>query len=339
MPDFQLTTAVAFIIFNRPDTTERVFLEIAKAKPPKLLVVGDGPRSDCPGEAERVIATRDIIRRVDWICEVLTNYSDLNLGCKRRVSSGLDWVFEQVEEAIILEDDCLPDPTFFRFCQEMLEHYRHDQRIGMVSCANFQFGHRRNGNSYYFSKYSFIWGWASWRDRWIGCFDVAMAKWPRIIDEDCLADMVGSTHEVRYWQRVFERVYRGEIDTWDYQWFFANWLEGRVNIVPAVNLISNIGHDENATHTRDNNSHLANMTRGQISFPITHSPGIFNDIQADQFTDLVYFKHISPTQAYQIVRKKTRKVIRQRMRERLRENIRRMIPGNIRAILNRLLLR
>ena len=114
---FKLETPVAFIIFNRPDTTERVFAEIAKAKPPKLLVVADGARTNKIGEAEKVAATRAIIQRVDWDCEVLTNFSEVNLGCKVRVSSGIDWVFEQVEEAIILEDDCLPDPTFFRFCQ------------------------------------------------------------------------------------------------------------------------------------------------------------------------------------------------------------------------------
>lgn len=333
MPDFQLTTAVAFIIFNRPDTTERVFAEIAKAKPPKLLVVGDGPRADRPGEAERVAAARAIIKRVDWDCEVLTNCSEVNLGCKRRVSSGLNWVFEQVEEAIILEDDCLPDPTFFRFCQEMLVRYRHDQRIGMVSCANFQFGHIRNDNSYYFSKYSFIWGWASWRDRWIGNYDVAMAKWPSIRDEGWLAGLVGNTSEVNYWKNMFDLTYRGEIDTWDYQWFFANWLEGRMNIIPTVNLISNIGHGEFATHTPNEKSHLANMALRQISFPITHPPGVFKDIQADQFTDLVYFKHTSPILAYQTILKNIRKEKRGMMRKKMFERV----IGKIRFVIRRLL--
>src|SRR5215207_9310730 len=119
MPIWQLKTPVAFVIFNRPSTTQRVFAEIARAKPRKLLVVADGPRSDRPGEDERCAATRTIIEGVDWDCEVLTNYSSVNLGCKHRVASGIDWVFEKVPEAIILEDDCLPDPTFFRFCQEM----------------------------------------------------------------------------------------------------------------------------------------------------------------------------------------------------------------------------
>lgn len=288
-PDFQLTTPVAFIIFNRRDTTERVFAEIAKARPPKLLVVGDGPRANRSGEADKVAATRAIVKRVDWDCEVLTNFSEANLGCKRRVSSGIDWVFEQVEESIILEDDCVPDPTFFRFCQEMLERYRHDQRIGMISGDNFQFGRRRNDDSYYFSKYVHVWGWATWRDRWARSYDVTMARWPRIRDEGWLADMVGNTQEAAYWHKIFERVHRGEIDTWDYQWVFANWAEGRMSILPAMNMISNVGFDEHATHTTGD-SDLANLARNPIGFPLTHPLGFFRNIQADQFSERMCFR-------------------------------------------------
>lgn len=289
MSEFKLTTSVAFIIFNRPDATERVFAEIAKAKPPKLLVVGDGPRAGRPGEAEKVAATRAIIDRVDWDCEVLTNFSDVNLGCKKRVSSGIDWVFEQVEEAIILEDDCLPDSTFFRFCQEMLERYRHDQRIGMISGDNFQFGRRYGDDSYYFSKYVHIWGWATWKDRWVESYDVTMAKWPRVRDEGRLVDMVGDAREAVYWGKIFERVYRGGIDTWDYQWVFANWIEGRLSILPTVNLISNVGFDQNATHTTGA-SDLANLPVTPMKFPLSHPVGVFKNIQADHFSEKNCFR-------------------------------------------------
>jgi len=290
MSDWQLKTPVAFIIFNRPDTTERVFAEIAKARPSKLLVVADGPRENRAGEAEKCTATRAIIDRVDWDCEVLTNFSDRNLGCKRRVSSGIDWVFEQVEEAIILEDDCLPDPTFFRYCQELLERYRHDQRIGLISGDNFQFGRRRNDDSYYFSKYVHIWGWATWRDRWTGSYDVSMARWPRIRDEGWLADMVGNEREAAFWNKIFERVYRGGIDTWDYQWVFANWVEGRLSVMPTMNLISNIGFNRgDATHT-GGESELANLPREPMRFPLRHPPGEFRNIQADQFSEIKCFR-------------------------------------------------
>lgn len=289
MSELKLTTPVAFIIFNRPDTTERVFAEIAKAKPPKLLVVGDGPRANRHGEAEKVAAARAIIQRVDWGCEVLSNFSDVNLGCKKRVSSGIDWVFEQVEEAIILEDDCLPDPTFFRFCQEMLERYRNDQRIGMISGDNFQFGRRYGDDSYYFSKYVHIWGWASWRDRWTASYDVTMAKWPRVRDEVRLVDMVGDAREAVYWGKIFERVYRGRIDTWDYQWVFTNWVEGRLTILPAVNLVSNIGFDQNATHTTGA-SDLANLPVMPMEFPLSHPVGVFRNTRADRHSERKCFR-------------------------------------------------
>jgi hypothetical protein len=289
MTDFKLTTPVAFIIFNRPDTTQRVFAEIAKAQPPKLLVVGDGPRAGRPGEAERVAATRAIIQRVDWDCEVVTDFSDVNLGCKKRVSSGIDWVFEQVQEAIILEDDCLPDPTFFRFCQEMLQRYRHDQRIGMISGDNFQFGRRYGSDSYYFSRYVHIWGWATWRDRWVGSYDVSMTQWTRIRDEGRLVDLVGDAGAASFWGEIFDRVHSGEIDTWDYQWNFANWLEGRLAVLPAVNLISNLGFGRDATHTTDV-SDLANMPVTRMAFPLIHPAGIIRSIQADRFSESKCFR-------------------------------------------------
>jgi len=288
MPEFKLSTPVAFIIFNRPDTTERVFTEIAKAKPTKLLVVADGARTDKVGEAEKVAATRAIIDRVDWDCEVLTNYSDVNLGCKHRVSSGIDWVFEQVEEAIILEDDCLPDPTFFRFCHELLEYYRYDQRIGMIKGNNFLFGQQRNNDSYYFSKYCIIWGWATWRDRWINTYDVKITKWPAILADDWLPDLLGDSKQVAYWRNIFDRTYNNLIDTWDYQWFFTNLVEGRLSITPHVNLISNIGVGVDATHTKDD-CIVLNIPTKLISFPLTHPLGVFQNSQDDKRVDQIFF--------------------------------------------------
>jgi hypothetical protein len=274
MSDFQLNTPVAFIIFNRPDTTERVFAEIAKAKPPKLLVVGDGPRTSRVGEADRVAETRAIIEQVDWDCEVLTNYSDINLGCKRRVSSGIDWVFEQVDEAIILEDDCLPDSTFFRFCEELLARYRSDQRISQINGCNLQFGYCINDDSFYFSNYPLIWGWATWRDRWKNSYDVEMKSWPQIRNEGRLEDWVYSHAEQDFWKNIFEQVYQGKVDTWDYQWTFACKLNGRLSVLPNVNLISNIGFGADATHTTGS-SVLANMPIEEMQFPLVYPEGIY----------------------------------------------------------------
>ena len=283
MSDFQLKTPIAFIIFNRPETTRRVFAEITKARPPKLLVIADGPRANRPGDAEKCAAVRAIIDCVDWDCEVLTNYSDVNLGIKRRISSGLDWVFNTVDEAIILEDDCLPHPTFFRFCEEMLEKYRDDERIAMISGANFQFGRKRNEYSYYFSRYPQIWGWASWRRAWSN-YDVDMKLWPEIRDGSWLEDLLGAKISVWYWRYIFENVYEGKIDTWDYQWTFSCWMQSLMTIMPVVNLVSNIGFSREAVHTTEKNK-LSEMKTEPMIFPISHPPYVLLDSVADSITE------------------------------------------------------
>jgi hypothetical protein len=180
-----IKTPVAFIIFNRPQTTEAVFAEIARARPRQLLVIADGARTDHPDDSEKCSAARAVINRVNWDCDVSTNYAETNLGCKQRVSSGLDWVFGLVEKAIILEDDCLPEPTFFHFCQELLERYCDDWRVMHISGDNFQLGHRRSSDSYYFSRYSHVWGWATWQRAW-KFYDVEMKLWPDFRDRNWL---------------------------------------------------------------------------------------------------------------------------------------------------------
>lgn len=286
---FIFQTPVAFFIFNRPDTTSRVFAEIAKARPPKLLVIGDGPRPGIHGEEERILRARAVIDRIDWPCDVVTNYAQSNMGCKHRVSSGIDWVFEQVDEAVILEDDCLPDFSFFRFCQEMLVHHRHDTTVGMISGDNFQLQQPVGSDSYYFSKYVHIWGWACWRNRWQGFYDVSMRAWPEPRAQECLRRFTKEKSETRYWKSIFERVYRGEIDTWDYQWCFANWLAGRINVLPAVNLISNIGFGEQATHTSAP-CPLSNLPTRSMEFPIKHPKTRERNEEADRFSDRHCFR-------------------------------------------------
>lgn len=282
MHDFKLQTPVAFIIFNRPDKTERVFAEIAKAKPPKLLVIADGPRANRIGEAEKCDATRAIIKRIDWPCEVLTNFSDVNLGCKNRVASGIDWVFEQVEEAIILEDDCLPHPTFFRFCEELLSYYRDDERIGMISGDNFQFGEQRTEASYYFSRYSHIWGWATWRRAWKH-YDREANNWPAIKSTGWLKVLISSIKERKYWNNIFQEVYDGKIDTWDYQWVLTVWSQGMISIMPNVNLISNIGFGNDATHTHGI-SIYADLNTEAMQFPLRHPKVLLPHPEADALT-------------------------------------------------------
>lgn len=285
-----IDTAVLFLVFNRLDTTRQVFEAIRRARPSRLYVAADGARFTREGEDKKVQAVRDyVLSHIDWECDVKTLFRDQNLGCKLAVSGAITWFFENEEMGVILEDDCVPDNSFFRFCEELLKRYRYDQRIGMISGNNFQFGKSRNSDSYYFSKYVHIWGWAGWRDRWLGNYDVNMSKWPRIRDEGWLVDIIGDTREAASWKNVFEQVYRGEIDTWDYQWVFANFLGGRINVIPNVNMITNIGFNVDGTHTTGEST-LANMTRNFVNFPLVHPICMTKNIQADKLTGEAYIR-------------------------------------------------
>ena len=293
MSNYQIQTPVAFIIFKRPQETQKVFAEIRKVKPPKLLVVADGPRADRPGEDQECAQVRAIIDRVDWDCEVLKNYADVNLGCRRRVSSGINWVFDTVEEAIIIEDDCLPHPTFFRFAEELLDRYRDDRRIMSISGQNVQFGRKRTDYSYYFSRYNHCWSWASWRRAWQH-YDLDMKLWPEIRDGNFLADVLGDSHAVKVWTKTFELCYEGKIDTWDFQWAFASFIQNGMNILANVNLASNIGHGTGATHTGDASSPYNNMPAEALTFPLKHPPFAIRDTQADNFTQNTLYDYDPP---------------------------------------------
>lgn len=285
-----MKTPIALILFNRPDTTSRVFEEIRRAKPPLLLVVADGPREDHPDDLQQCARARAVIENVDWKCDVRNNYSEVNLGCKRRVSSGLEWVFRQVPEAIILEDDCLPDPTFFSFCEELLERYRYDERVGQISGSNFQSVQKRTKYSYYFSRYYQAWGWASWERAWKN-YDVDMKAWPEIRKGGWLRDILGSWQCVPYWTYVLDMTYRGDLDTWDYQWMVHCWLQSRLAVLPEVNLVSNIGFDSRATHTRGW-SRCNDMRREAIAFPLVHPPLVLRNTAADRYAEV--HRHLIP---------------------------------------------
>jgi hypothetical protein len=248
-----------------------------------LFLVADGPRAGHASDAERCAEARAIVERVDWDCEIRKNYSDINLGCRKRVSSGLDWIFSEVEEAIILEDDCLPHPTFFQFCEELLQKYRDDDRIGHIGGVNFQFGRKTTPYSYYFSRYTHIWGWASWRRAWEG-YDPNLALWPKVREEKWLRDFLGAPSLVGYWTNIFEKVYQHRIDTWDYQWTYHCWAQNRLAIIPNTNLISNIGFDEEATHTVRRNKFHPMGTEPAI-LPLSHPPSIVRDASADRYTE------------------------------------------------------
>ncbi len=277
----RVRTAMAMIVFNRPEVTRRVFERIAIARPSMLFVIADGPRND--SERERCERARSVIEQVNWPCDVRTQFSKVNLGCRRRVSSGLDWVFEQVEETIILEDDCIPDPSFFRYCDELLAHWRHDERVMSISGDNFQNGIRRSADSYYFSIIAHVWGWATWRRAWKK-YDVTMRNWPAFRDSPAFAKTIGSESVANGMIKAFDRVHSGEVDTWDTQWTFATWYNGGLTALPEVNLISNIGFGADATHTKSSRSDMAAMPTAPMAFPLRHPTEVRPNREADLYT-------------------------------------------------------
>jgi hypothetical protein len=289
-----MRTPVALFIFNRPDATAQVFTEIARARPPVLLVIGDGPRADRLGESEKCAAARAIIERVDWDCRVLKNYAATNLGCKVRVTSGIDWVFEQEEEAVILEDDCLPQQSFFRFCDELLEIYRSHESVMAICGDNYLFGRKPVTDSYFFHRLAGGWGWATWRRAWRH-YDPEMKLWPAVRETSWLREILGDVRAIKYWREIFDLVYAGdEIDTWDYQWLFALWMREGIAATAGVNLVTNIGWGVGATHTFDRDSVLANIPLGEMSFPLRHPPDVIVDREADQLIfENIYLPEVS----------------------------------------------
>lgn len=280
-PPAPLKTAVLFLVFNRPEVTAQVFEAIRQAKPPRLYVAADGPRANRPGEAERCAEVRRIATAVDWPCEVRTLFREKNLGCKVGVSSGIGWFFESEEEGIIVEDDCLPSQSFFWFCEALLEKYRNDTRVWQICGSAFvaEFASLRRDASYLFSKYGPIWGWASWRRAWTH-YDPEMLNWPYMKEPLWLDSAYGDAKEKKAKRILGEKLYRNEIDTWDYQWGFTKNFQNALSIVPTRNLVVNVGFGPDATHTTSGNS--PTQMRWEMQFPLQHPKLVLPDAEHDR---------------------------------------------------------
>ncbi len=281
-----LETPVVSIIFNRPGVTGRVLAEIAKARPPALWVIADGPRPNRPGEKEKVAETRALVeqfeRRLNWPCQVRRNFSETNLGCKKRVATGLDWAFSGCEQAIILEDDCLPTGEFFNFCQELLDRYREDRRVMSIGGINFQDGRPRSTSSYYFTKYFHCWGWASWRRAWQH-YDLSMQSWPEFKALGGLHTFADTDREEAYWDKTLTAAYDDQIDTWDYALFYSWMTQRGLQILPNANLVSNLGFGDGATHTTNQDGRLAEIPHGHLG-SLRHPPFVIRNKEADRYT-------------------------------------------------------
>ncbi|MFD0751508.1 nucleotide-diphospho-sugar transferase [Mucilaginibacter calamicampi] len=279
---YQTKSAVLFIVFNRPAETAAVLEKIREARPPRLYIGADGPRANKPGEEELCRQTRENALKVDWDCEVKTLFKDSNVGCKIGEASAMQWFFDNEEEGIILEDDTLPSNSFFMFCDELLEKYRHDTRIRIIAGANFQHGKKWGDGTYYFSNLIHGWGWAGWRRVW-NEYDINLNQYDESDVKEKLANIFNDPLVINRWYNIFNGVKSGKHNTWDYQFAFSSFFNHGLCIIPNYNLITNIGFGENATHTKNADDMMSGVPLEEIT-EIIHPRYIVPEKQADLFT-------------------------------------------------------
>ncbi len=279
-------TPVLFLVYARPAVTLSVLERLRQVRPAHLLVAADGPNPRRPGDAALCAQVREIIAQgVDWPCQVQTRFLEQNAGCKHAVAGALDWAFAMHERLIIVEDDCLPDVSFFRFCDELLERYSGDEKIMQICGANLTGQAAADGADYYASRMGTIWGWASWRRAWRH-YDVAMAVWPDLRGSTAWRRTCPIPGEARWRTTMYDQVAAGTLDTWDVQWEFAKHLHAGLSLIPSVNLVSNLGWGADATHTLEPDDPRAAMTAGSLSFPLRHP----QDLMPHDAADLAYFQ-------------------------------------------------
>ena len=282
-----MKSPVLFIVFNREKTASCSIARIREVKPPRLYIAADGPRTNHPNEDKVCEAVRQtVLNAIDWDCQVTTLFRTANLGCKNSVSSAISWFFEHEESGVIIEDDCVPSLSFFRFCDELLDRYQENEKILSICASCFQPKSPCGDQSYYFSKYTHCWGWATWRRAW-KLYDKNLESWPSFKKAGGLARYSdGCAVYVDHFSRIYDEVHAGKIDTWDFQWTFVGVSHDMVSIIPSVNLSQNIGFGKDSTHTDESNDWMANLPVSEIAFPLVHPQEIVRNITADRWSDI-----------------------------------------------------
>ena len=269
------------MIYNRPDLTRLVFEKIKLVKPSNLYIAADGPKIDDLVDKDLCDKSRMIVNNITWDCDVETLFRKTNLGCKKGVSTAISWFFQNVEEGIILEDDCMPDISFFQYCGELLQKYKNENRIMTISGNNFLNKKINIQNSYLFSRYNLTWGWATWRRAW-NLYDIDMVEWKDLRETNWLYELLEDEIAVNNRKKIFDMMASGQVDTWDYAWTYTTWLYNGLCILPKTNLVSNIGFRPDATHTKNEKDIFANFPVSNMDFPLNHNPNILNDNEIDK---------------------------------------------------------
>ena len=281
-------TPVLLIIFNRFDTTQQVMAKLREGLVPKLYVYCDGPRKEKLGEAEQLrLVQEQVLSAIDWPCELITNFKTENEGPRLAIGHAVSWLFETEERGIILEHDCVPHLSFFNYCETLLKHYEEDERVMHISGDNFQFGRWRGDGSYYFSRITHIWGWATWKRAW-KYYDVDLKNFKEFEDRNIFNGIFNHKRTIMYWRKILNQTYNNQIQTWDYQWSYAVWSQNGLSVLPNVNLVSNIGFDENALNTINPKHILSNIATSEIG-EIKHPIFVLPDLEADNWSmDMIF---------------------------------------------------
>ncbi|NBB22946.1 hypothetical protein GVN20_26555 [Runella sp. CRIBMP] len=283
-------TPILLIIFNRPNAAQLVFEQIKKVKPKYLFVAADGPRPDRTDDVQKCNATREIIKQIDWRCDLQTLFREENRGCGYGPAEAITWFFEHVEQGIILEDDCLADTSFFHFCEVLLEKYKDNEKLFMISGTNPLTNWRNEKYSYIFSKNGFNWGWATWQRAWKH-FDYNATQWGTDDGKKRVKMFLKNDTYYNHFSSEFDNYFKDiRRDVWDFQWLFCRFYHGGYSIVPTKNLISNVGFNENATHTFYDNDLLSNLPAGKVDFPLINPKFRINNF----FDWVVFERFINP---------------------------------------------
>jgi hypothetical protein len=276
-----MDTPVAIIFYKRPLFLKGLLEVLAVVKPTKLFAICDGPQDE--QTATLVKQCKELIENIHWECSVEKNYSELNLGLRGRFDSGLDWFFERNEGGIVLEDDVLPDPSFFEYAATLLERYQHDSDVLQIGGLNFQNGISRSGNAgYYFSSYAHSWAFATWRRAW-KLHEKNMPDWPKNGLEVLQRQFGKDKYSINYWKYTLDKHFKSPNDTWDYPWQYSIWRNGGKCCIPDVNLIKNIGFGADAIHTKDPNGPGMNKNTFKLT-SFTAPPDKSINRLADQYT-------------------------------------------------------
>ncbi len=276
-------TPILFLIFNRPDTTIQVFEQIRKIQPRQLFIAADGPRDYKDREREKCELVRKmVLEGIDWDCEVYTQFRSENLGCGLGPATAITWFFESVEAGIILEDDTVPNMSFFSFCESLLDFYKDDERVMHIGGTSFLFK-KKSSRTYYYSRYPNIWGWASWARAWKHyIFNLnSINQLKDVISFDTL-DFTNK--ERKYWENCFPYVKSNLDNIWDYQWFFTIWKNNGFCITPYMNMVTNIGFGPDGTHTHSKEWKIANMAVFEVNLPLRYPKKLAINKKNDYYT-------------------------------------------------------